>query len=198
MAPSSPPPVPAPLRARGRALLLLTVLVALVAFGGVVGGPARAASATVGAPVACEARAGAATLAVVVVFSGGQTRTRCTEPGGSGIDVLRRAGFAPITQGFGSEGGDSAVCAVKDPDTGTIEGCNTGPDCLTCLQPDSWGYFPAYRYSQIGAGSTQPGAGTIEAWRWGRSTSWTGSRPSAADVCDEPDPEPPPDTDPPT
>ena len=184
-------------RSTPRALLLLTLLGALVALGGVFGAPGSATGAAPGAPVACEARAGGATLAVVVDFGDGRVRTRCTEPGGSGVDVLRRAGFAPVTQSYGSVGGDAAVCAVQDPDTQTLQGCQSGGSCLTCLAPDSWGYFPAYRYSQIGAGDTQPGAGTVEAWRWGRSTSWGGGRPSVADVCGEPDPEPTPTTAPP-
>jgi hypothetical protein len=185
------------LPARVRALGLLALLGALVAFAGVFGAP-RAASATVAGPVACQARAGAATLAVVVDFGGGRVRTRCTEPGGTGVDVLRRAGFGPVTQSYGTVGGDAAVCAILDPDTQTLQGCQSGSSCLTCLAPDAWGYFPAYRYSQIGAGDTQPGAGTVEAWRWGRSTSWGGTKPSVADVCDEPDPEPPATTPPTT
>jgi hypothetical protein len=187
-------PSPTSIARRARAVALLALLGALVVFAGVFGGPSRAASAAVAPPVACQARAGGATLAVVVDFGGGRVRTRCTEPGGSGIDVLRRAGFALVTQSYGTVGGDSAVCAIRDPETETLQGCESGPSCLTCLAPDSWGYFPGYRYSQIGGADTQPGAGTVEAWRWGRSTSWGGSRPSVADVCDEPDPEPPPTT----
>jgi hypothetical protein len=189
-------------RTRPRAFLLLALIGALVVGAGVLG-TSTPASAVVGrAPVPCQAQAGAtpqagSSLAVVVDFGGGRVRTRCTEAGGSGVDVLRRAGFAPVTQTYGSEGGAAAICALKDPDTGTLQGCQSGSSCLTCLAPDSWGYFPAYRYSQVGAGLTRPGAGTVEAWRWGRSTSWGGGRPSVADVCEEPAPEPPPSTAPP-
>ena len=87
------------------------------------------------------ARAGA-TLAVVVEFGGGAVRTRCTEPGGTGIDVLRRAGFAPVTQSFGSEGGDVGGVRGEGSRQRHRRGLRPGPDCLKCLQPDSWVLLP--------------------------------------------------------
>lgn len=183
------------LPARLRATLLVVAVVALATVAGAAAPSTPAAAAPAG-PFACETRAGRPdTVAVVVDFGDGNLVTRCTAPGGSGIDVLRRAGFSTVTHGFTSVGGDAAICAIGRPDGGPQVGCQTGSDCLICQAPDSWQYFPGYRYSQVGAGDTRPGALTVEAWRWGRSQSWNGAKPRHADVCV---PAPPPTTAPPT
>lgn len=117
---------------------------------------------------------------VVVAFPGG-TVTRCVAPGGSGIDLLRQAGFDPITSGYSSVG-SAAVCALRHPTSGEQLGCQTGDDCLKCLAPDYWAYFGCWRYLGAGAGSTTPGGGTIEGWRWGRASTWPGGeRPASCD-----------------
>ncbi len=174
--------------ARLRSVLLVVTVVALACVAGATSGSQDrpVAAATAGR---CPGQ-----IAVVVDFGDGQLRVDCAAPGGSGIDVLRRAGYSLSTYGFTSVGGDAAVCAISVPGGGPQVGCATGPDCLKCQAPDSWQYFPNYRYSQIGAGDTRPGGCTIEAWRWGRSQTWSAARLSFADVCP---PEPPPTTAPP-
>ncbi len=100
--------------------------------------------------------------AVVVDLGGGDVRTACVTFDGStisGVEALRLAGFDPVTQSFGGRG--TAVCALCG------KGCGPGSGCLTCQQPDYWGYWPGYRYSQAGAGATRVGDGDVEAWRWG-------------------------------
>lgn len=100
--------------------------------------------------------------AVVVDLGGGDVRTACVSFDSStisGVEALRLAGFDPVTQSFGGRG--AAVCALCG------KGCGPGSGCLTCQQPNYWGYWPGYRYSQVGAGATQVGDGDVQAWRWG-------------------------------
>lgn len=176
---------------------LLVLAAALVAVAGA--GPARPDPVgAVGAPgLICQSPSGRADdrIAVVVSFPGKPLRTACVAAGGNGIDVLRRAGFDPVVHGFGSVGGAQAVCALRDPLDKAQVGCAAGPDCLLCSDPDYWGYHPGYRYSASSASLRIPEPGTVEAWVFGRSRSWSGSRPRAAEICPA---APPPSTAPPT
>lgn len=173
---------------------LVALAGALVLAGALALAPAPAGAAPAATPVACDAEARAAGgVGVAVSFPGRSLFTACVDPGGSGIDVLRRAGLAPVVQGYGSVGG-GAVCALTDPRSGEQLGCAAGPSCLVCQEPRSWSYYQGYRYSQVGAGSTRPAAGGVEAWQWGTGTSWSASR--VYDMC-APTP-PPPTTAPPT
>ncbi|WCO65233.1 hypothetical protein PO878_12060 [Iamia majanohamensis] len=172
---------------------LVALAGALVLAGALALAPTPAAAAPAATPVACDAAARAAGgVGVAVSFPGRSLFTACVDPGGTGIDVLRRAGLAPVVQGYGSVGG-GAVCALTDPRSGEQVGCAAGPSCLVCQEPRSWSYYQGYRYSQVGAGSTRPAAGGVEAWQWGTGTSWSASR--VYDMCA---PTPPPSTAPPT
>lgn len=175
-------------RLPGWAVRLLGALALALAGLAVGSAPAAADPPTrsIGAAPAPACQVGSDRVAVLVDFPSGRFTT-CVTPGGDGIDVLARAGLAPVTSGFGSvEGGARAVCGLTHPRSGEQLGCQTGSDCLTCLAPDYWQYFPGYRFSPVGGGSTNPTPSRVEAWRWGRSQSWSGSRPSAATLCPGP------------
>ncbi|QYG92789.1 hypothetical protein HC251_10345 [Iamia sp. SCSIO 61187] len=162
--------------------------VALVVALGVAAGPAGAQAAPGGpraqAGLSCvtgEGEVATSAVLVVVAFPSG-TFTRCVSPGGSGLDVLRAAGLALEVQSFGAKGG--AVCGITDPN-GTFVGCADGPDCLRCPATEGgsryWGYYRCYAYSHLGAGSTTPAGGTVEAWRFAGGGGWGGSRPAECD-----------------
>jgi len=140
------------------AVLAAVALAAAATFA--VAAPAAAAPAG-GVIVPCAA-SDEARVAVVVAFPSGVV-SRCAAPGGSGIDVLRRAGFDPVTYGFAGQG--AAVCAVTHPGTGEQMGCASGPSCLTCAGRDYWGYFRGnargYSYHPRGGGGTVPTTSTV-------------------------------------
>ncbi|HYI61831.1 MAG TPA: hypothetical protein VEW93_08515 [Acidimicrobiales bacterium] len=170
-----------------------------VVLAGLVSGPPSPAGAQDPQPRAAtcttaEGEVSVGQVLVVVSFPGGRV-ARCAAAGGSGIDVLQRAGFGAVLSGYGTVGGQAAVCAITDPSSGQQVGCQTGPRCLTCASPDSWTYYRCWQYSTVGAGSTVPPGGSIEAWHFGHSRTWPGARPAACDSDGDdtlPTPPPPP------
>lgn len=132
--------------------------------------------------VTSEGEVATTSVLVVVAFPSG-TFTRCVAPGGSGLDVLRAAGLAVEVYSYGGNLG-GGVCGITDPN-GTFVGCADGPDCLRCPASQAgsryWAYYRCYAYSPVGAGSTAPAGGTIEAWRYGSGGSWGNSRPAKCD-----------------
>jgi hypothetical protein len=104
----------------------------------------------------------------VVVDTGSGTISRCvrfSESSLTGVEVLNRAGLAPVVRAFSGQGG--AVCALNGV------GCPADSTCLTCQAPNYWAYYRAdagagaFTYSQTGAGNVAVDDGDVEGWRWG-------------------------------
>ncbi|HEX5532561.1 MAG TPA: hypothetical protein VFX33_02340 [Actinomycetales bacterium] len=123
-------------------------------------------------------------VTVIVDFAGlgGGVQTGCAPAGGTGLDALRQAGF-PYTFHPRFVG---LVCTIKSkPDP-----CNGAPvDAYWSYWHSSGG---SWSYSNEGAGTYRPNAGTSEGWAFG-----AGAAPRAAAAKPTPKPAPEPSSAPP-
>lgn len=98
----------------------------------------------------------------------------CAPPGGNGYETLRAAGFeVEVTQKF-----PDFVCRINGSPGAEVD------KCLTASPADAyWSYWHAplgaseWTYSNNGAFTRSPAAGTVEAWVWG-----AGKEPGAVPV----------------
>jgi hypothetical protein len=126
--------------------------------------------------------------AALVIDTGSSTRTMCVgfnEASISGVQLLdRAAGVDPVIRSYSGQG--AAICSLCHV------GCPADASCLTCGGANYWSYFrsPAgtssFRYSGVGAGSTQIHNGDVDGWKWGSGSApqyQNFSRVCAADLA---------------
>lgn len=124
--------------------------------------------------------------AALIVDTGTEVKKVCARFRGRsvrGTDILDAAKVDPVYRTFPGTG--AAVCAL----CGT--GCPADGSCLTCGGATYWSYWRAgpadagFATSQVGAGSTEVAAGTVEGWRWGDGKTPPPYQPVDV-VCDDP------------
>ena len=129
--------------------------------------------------------------AAVIVDTGGDVHRvviSFSEDSITGIDALQRGGADPVVYAFGVGG---AVCRLWGV------GRDAGPNCLGGQDGNNnyWAYFrapagtSAFKYSSIGAGSSQVHDGDVEGWKFG-----TGAAPTYVSLASLMAPPPPPPT----
>jgi hypothetical protein len=130
------------------------------------------------------------TAGLIVQFSDGTVRTSCVNLGSgpmTGLDLLHRAGFAPIAEVTAL---GSTVCAISG------DGCAFPAERCWCQCEDLvascnyWAYHTlengAWRYSNIGAAARTVSAGDVDGWAWGAGRSGAGAAPPArthTEIC---------------